>query len=641
MNRISILLVDDQPAKLLAYEAILADLGEHLIKAHSAREALEQLLANDVAVILVDVCMPELDGFELVQIIREHPRYEHTAIIFVSAIMLTDFDRLRGYRSGAVDYVSVPVVPEILRAKVTVFVDLYRKTKQLEALNRELEARVAERTERLTLALDSAGAASWDWDVRADRLEWRRFSQLYGLPEGSATTITDWLACMHDEDRERIAARIEQLERSPERDEWDDTFRVRHPEYVRVISRLGRALRDGSGQVVRITGIDLDVTSRVAAEEALKEADRRKDEFLATLAHELRNPLAPIRNALHLLCLDQLTPSRCDEIRRMIQRQVEHMVQLVDDLLDVSRISKGKIALRRGTVELNEVVRRALEISQPLLDARGVVLTVESRESTLCVHGDLTRLVQVLGNVLHNAAKYTERGGAVRIVLERRADDAVISVVDTGIGIPAEMLPRIFDLFTQVRGNHDAPTGGLGIGLALARRLVEMHKGTLTASSDGVGQGSTFVIRLPVLLEVGAAASVPTLTSSAPAAELRIIVADDNQDAADSLALLLEAAGHQATAVYDGQAAVEAAAALHPDVIVLDIGMPALDGCEAARRIRAEPWGRDVFLVALTGWGQPADQRRAEAAGFDLHLTKPVDPAKIVAVLAERRRPAG
>lgn len=516
MNRISILLVDDQPAKLLTYEAILADLGEHLIKAHSAREALEQLLANDVAVILVDVCMPELDGFELVQMIREHPRYEHTAIIFVSAIMLTDFDRLRGYRSGAVDYVSVPVVPEILRAKVAVFVDLYRKTKQLEALNRELEARVAERTE------------------------------------------------------------------------------------------------------------------------ALREADRRKDEFLATLGHELRNPLAPIRNALQLLSLDQLTPTRRDEVRRMIQRQVEHMVRLVDDLLDVSRISEGKIALRLDTVELNDVVRRALEISQPLVEARGIAVSVESRERTLCVQGDLTRLVQVLGNVLHNAAKYTERSGAVQIVIERHNDDAVISVADTGIGIPAEMLSRIFDLFTQVRGNDNGAMGGLGIGLALARRLVEMHDGTLTASSAGIGRGSTFVLRLPAL-ELGSAATMLAPSSVAPAAKLRIIVADDNQDAADSLTLLLEAAGHEATTVYDGQAAIDAAVELCPDVVVLDIGMPALDGCEAARRIRAEPWGGNVFLVALTGWGQPADQRRAEAAGFDLHLTKPVDPVKMVAMLAEHR----
>jgi signal transduction histidine kinase len=638
VNQISILLVDDQPAKLLGYEAILAELGEHLIKAHSAREALEQLLKNDVAVILVDVCMPELDGFELVQLIREHPRYKNTAIIFVSAIMLTDFDRLRGYRSGAVDYVSVPVVPEILRAKVMVFVDLYRKTKQLEALNRELEARVAERTERLTLALDSAGAASWDWDARADRLEWTRFSQLYGLPDGSAITIADWLSCMHVEDRGRVAARIKALERSSDDDEWNETFRIRHPAGVRVISRLGRALRDHAGQVVRITGIDLDVTQRVAAEEALKEADRRKDEFLATLAHELRNPLAPIRNALHLLGLDDLTAMQRVETRRMIQRQVEHMVRLVDDLLDVSRISKGKIALRCDTVELNEAVRRAQETCQPLMDARCILLSVESREPNLTVRGDLTRLVQVLGNVLHNAAKYTDRGGTVQIVLAREDTDAVISVVDTGIGIPAEMLPRIFDLFTQVRGTDNGPTGGLGIGLALARRLVEMHGGMLTASSAGVGMGSTFVIRLPIVQEASVAASIPAPASTGATSKLRIVVADDNEDAADSLALLLDAAGHEVTAVYDGNAAVQAAVTLRPEVVVLDIGMPTLDGYEVARRVRAQPWGREVFLIALTGWGQPTDQRRAEAAGFDLHLTKPVDPVKITAVLAEGRK---
>ena len=638
MDRVSILLVDDQPAKLLTYEAILADLGEQLIKAHSAREALAQLLENDVAVILVDVCMPELDGFELVQMIREHPRYKHTAIIFVSAVMMTDFDRLRGYRSGAVDYVSVPVVPEILRAKVMVFADLYRKTKQLEALNRELELRVAERTERLALALDSSGAASWDWDVRADRLEWTRFAQLYELPDGCAGNITQWLSCMHDDDRERVAARLEALRHTPGDDEWHETFRIAYRGGLRTISRLGRALRDADGQVVRITGIDLDVTQRVVAEQALKEADRRKDEFLATLAHELRNPLAPIRNALDLLGLENITPTQRVQWRQIIQRQVDHMVRLVDDLLDVSRISSGKIALRLENVDLNEVVRRAVETCQPLAEAQGVALRVTSHEPTLFVQGDLTRLVQVLSNILHNAIKYTERGGEVRLTVALAGPDAVIEVVDTGIGIPAEMLPRIFDLFTQVRGPDSGATGGLGIGLSLARRLVQMHGGSLTATSAGTGKGSSFRIRLPPLASASASTMQPTQSSIAPTSKLRIVVADDNQDAADSLALLLEAGGHEVETVYDGLAAVQAAATMRPDVVVLDIGMPTLDGYGAARRIRAEPWGREMFLIALTGWGQPADRHQAAEAGFDLHLTKPVDPLQLEAVLAERPR---
>jgi signal transduction histidine kinase len=518
VERLNILLVDDQPAKLLGYEAILAELGENLIKARSAREALHVLLEQDVALILVDVCMPELDGFELVQLIRDHPRHRRASIIFVSAINVTDLDRLRGYESGAVDYMSVPLVPEILRARVMVFLDLYRKTNALEALNRELEARVAERTA------------------------------------------------------------------------------------------------------------------------ALEEADRRKDVFLATLAHELRNPLAPIRNALHLLGADGVGEERRTQSREMIQRQVDHMVRLVDDLLDVSRISSGKISLRLERTDVDDVVTRAIETCQPLVDARGIRLSVSVGEPSLCVLGDSTRLVQVLCNVLHNAVKYSGDGGEVVVSVQVEGTDVVVSVRDDGIGIPADMLPRVFDLFTQVRGTVGAAEGGLGIGLALARRLAEMHGGSLEARSEGAGQGSTFVLRLPLPidpdLETHEPVAVPVVV---PSRKLRILVADDNEDAADSLAMVLEGAGHTVTTVYDGHAAIESAEATRPDVIVLDIGMPKLDGYEAARRIRKTPWGAEVFLVALTGWGQADDRRQAAEAGFDVHLTKPVEPAHLAAVLAKGR----
>jgi len=650
-DNVNILLVDDQPAKLLGYEAILSDMSANLIKAHSAREALELLLKNDVAVVLVDVCMPELDGFELAQIIREHPRYQQTAIIFVSAVMMTDFDRLRGYQSGAVDYVSVPVVPEILRAKVGVFADLYRKSRQLEVLNRDLEKRVAERTaqveasraqlqksqERLELALDSAGAASWDWDVEHDRRSWTRFPRLYGPPDERAMTHRDWLASLHPEDRERVAARVERLLATPGDDEWNEVYRIVHPEHgVRVLSGLGRAMRDENGKVLRVTGIDLDVTERVVAEEALKEADRRKDEFLATLAHELRNPLAPIRNALHLMGLDHSSWQQRSESRAMIQRQVDHMVRLVDDLLDVSRITSGKIALRTERVELAALLARAVETCQPLLDARGVYMSISVSDQALAVSGDLARLVQVLGNVLHNAAKYTDRGGDVRLSAHAERGQVVIRVQDTGAGIPLQMLPRVFDLFTQVRDTKHRAEGGLGIGLALARRLVEMHGGTITAQSDGVGRGSTFEIRLPSLDAVA-----PTEVDDASVridlqvSEHKILVADDNEDAADSLAMLLELRGHEVQTVYDGLAAVEAAETFRPEIVILDIGMPKLDGYDACRRIRETTWGQRVVLIAQTGWGQPEDRRRAAEAGFDVHLTKPVDPDRLMAVLAE------
>jgi signal transduction histidine kinase len=534
-DRVNILLVDDQPSKLLTYEAILGELGETLITARSATEALECLLRHDIAVVLVDVCMPHFDGYELAAMIRQHPRFQQTSIIFVSAILMTDLDRLRGYECGAVDYVPVPVVPEILRAKVSVFADLYRKTRALERLNTELEGRVAERTAAL-----------------------------------EATTA------------------------------------------------------------------------------ALQEADRRKDEFLAMLAHELRNPLAPIRTAVQLLRLTRAGDGQWTRARDIIERQVEHLVCLIDDLMDVSRITRGMITLQREPVTLGAVIARAIETTRPTIDARGHELHVEQPDESIVVHGDQTRLVQVVANILHNAAKFTPAGG--RIVLSVHRDDghAVISITDTGRGIPREVLPDVFDLFTKAHAAADAGHGGLGIGLALVRRLVEMHGGTVVAHSEGRGHGSRFTVQLP-LLQAAPAIAAAALSESTPdesplaarTVRRRILVADDNLDAAEALSTLLQALGHEVRVAHDGAEALEVGGAFEPEIVLLDLGMPVMDGLEAARRMRQLPWGALARVVAVTGWGQQQDRARTAEAGFDAHLVKPVTDLDLLPVLTEGRREPG
>jgi signal transduction histidine kinase len=367
-----------------------------------------------------------------------------------------------------------------------------------------------------------------------------------------------------------------------------------------------------------------------------RDADRRKDEFLAILAHELRNPLAPIRNGLQVMKLASNDGSVVEQARVMMERQLGHMARLIDDLMDVSRISRGKVELRRGRVELARVVQQAVETSRPLIEQMGHELTLDVPPAPIFVNGDLTRLAQVFANLLNNAAKYTERGGRITLRVERQGSDAVLSVRDTGVGIPAHMLPRVFEMFTQVDQSLERSQGGLGIGLSLVKGLVEMHGGRVEARSDGHGTGSEFVVRLPVVLSP-AARQPGDEADRAPAAakaRRRILVADDNRDSAGSLALLLRYMGNDTQTAHDGLEALDVAAAFRPDVILLDIGMPKLNGYETARRIRQQPWGRHVVLVAQTGWGQEDDKRLSREAGFDFHMVKPVDPAELESVLA-------
>jgi signal transduction histidine kinase/ActR/RegA family two-component response regulator len=372
--------------------------------------------------------------------------------------------------------------------------------------------------------------------------------------------------------------------------------------------------------------------------QALLEADRRKDDFLAVLAHELRNPLAPLSNALHILKTPGADAAISERARQMMERQVEQLVRLVDDLLDISRIMRGKIELRRAPVELATVVARAVETSQPLIDAGTHELTIALPSEPLWLHGDLVRLAQVVSNLLNNAAKYTEKGGKIWLIGAREKEMAVVRVRDTGIGIAPEMRSRIFSLFVQAGRAHDRAQGGMGIGLTLVRSLVEMHGGSVAVYSDGPGKGSEFVVKLPILKSSEAEDQSQPIESSPTGRQSprRILVVDDNADVAESLALLLRLEGHDVRVAYDGLSALEQAVAQPPDLAFLDIGMPKMDGCELARRFRASPVLQNVLLVALTGWGQEEDRRRTKQAGFDHHLVKPVEPDALRALLAHR-----
>lgn len=395
-------------------------------------------------------------------------------------------------------------------------------------------------------------------------------------------------------------------------------------------------LREQDGSISGLIVAAMDITERKEAEEALREADRRKDEFLATLAHELRNPLAPVTNSLHILHRVGADAVERHRFLEMIERQVSHMVRLVDDLLEVSRITRGKIELRKEIVDLAAVVRSAVEAAGPLVESSGHEFTITLPSEAVMLEADPVRLAQVIANLLNNAAKYTEQGGRIWLEARREQDMAVVSVRDTGMGIPVEMLPRVFELFTQIDRTLGRAQGGLGIGLALVKQMVEMHAGSVEATSDGIGKGSEFTIRLPVAKESPRQLFVTAGDNGRPASGLglRVLVVDDNHDAAESLSMLMQMMGNETRVAYEGLEAETMTGEFRPDVVLLDIGLPVRDGYEVARNIRALPWGDSIALVAVTGWGQEEDRRRAKEAGFDAHLVKPVDPDALTRLLA-------
>lgn len=484
------------------------------------------------------------------------------------------------------------------------------------------------------------------WMARADGLiVWfnRRWYEYTGTNE-SQMADSGWQAVHDPAELPRV---LETLQRAFESGEpWEATFPLRgadgkfRPHLSRMVP-----VRDEAGRIVRWFGTNTDITDRLLLEDELRrvasdlsESSRRKDEFLATLAHELRNPLAPVRNALEVMRRASDDPALVERARDTMARQVAQMVRLIDDLLDISRITRGKLELKREEVSLAAVVEGAVETSRPWIDADRHVLSIELPGEPVYLDADPMRVSQILLNLLNNSAKYTESGGRIELVARREGDHVEFVVRDNGVGIAAEMLPRIFDMFTQADQPLERSHGGLGIGLALARRLVDLHGGTIVARSAGVGRGSEFVVTLPCLAHRLATRPRPDAPKAAAAVmRRRVLVVDDNVDAADSLAILLRLQGHDVRMAHDGLEALQVAESFRPEVVVLDIGLPKLNGYEVARALRAEPWGREPVLIAVTGWGHETDRRRSAEAGFDHHLVKPVDPAALHELITAHR----
>jgi signal transduction histidine kinase len=679
-DRAGILIVDDLPDKLLVLETILAELGQELVTANSGEEALRQVLTREFAVILLDVNLPGMDGLETAAYIRRRKRSAHTPIIFMTAYA-DEMHMAQGYSLGAVDYIFAPIVPDVLRTKVKVFVELYRMTQQARrqadervALAREQAARAAaeDATRRFAFLAQASTALSSNLDYTAtlqvlaqhlvpalgDLAAVHRVDEHGRLGAAEVTwigaggaihtqTVADGLGPLTPfagaiRDCLDSGQPLHTTETGPWPELTDTAPAVLRSRAIVPLAARGRTLgtitlalgpsgRTHSSADLALAG-DLAARAAIALDNALlyqniQQEDERKNQFLAMLAHELRNPLAPIRNAVYVLKLVGAHEPMILQARDMIDRQVAHMTRLVDDLLDMSRLARGKILLRRERLDLVRLVQDTIADYRSLLTESGLTLQTRLPDEPLPMDGDATRLSQVLGNVLHNASKFTDAGGRVTVELLASGADpsAVLTIRDTGIGMDRDILERVFETFSQADSSLDRSRGGLGLGLALVRRLVQLHGGEVRAASAGAGKGTEITIRLPLAgtEETTAAPSIPV--EPAPAIQ-RVLVIEDNLDAAESMRLLFAMTGHEVEVAHAGPAGVEAARAFRPQVVLCDIGLPGgMDGYAVARAIRRDPSLAAIRLIALSGYGQDEDRRRSREAGFEAHLIKPVD----------------
>jgi PAS domain S-box-containing protein len=637
-KRARIVLADDN-SDMRDYVRRLLARDYDVVAATDGQAALEAIRAELPSLVLTDVMMPRLDGFGLVTAIRADERTRSLPVILLSA-RAGEEARIEGLAAGADDYLTKPFNARELLARVS---------SQLILANqrRELERALRHRGEQLETLLERAplGIYLVDADFRIRAVNPVARPTFGDVPDSVVGRDFDevvhvlWEKSYADEVvrifRHTLATGESYFTR--ERAEIRrDRGVVEYYEW-----RLDRiTLPDGQrGLVCYFRDISAQVAARKAVEEsreALKEADRRKDEFLATLAHELRTPLAPIHNALQILRLAGPDGAVARSVHDMMERQVNHMVRLVDDLMEVSRISRGKLDLRKQRVDLAAVVGSAVETTRPLIDAAGHLLTVDLGSEQLELDADPVRLAQVFGNLLNNAAKYTPNGGRIMLRAERRGPAVIVSVRDNGAGIRMDVLPKVFEPFVQAERTYNRSQGGLGIGLTLARSIVSLHGGTIEAYSAGPGQGSEFLVRLPLLQRAALEAGAEPSKAATRISGQRILVVDDNIDAAESLSALLRCLGADVLTVHDGPAALECVRIHKPSAAVLDIGMPGMDGYEVARRTRAEPDGAQLLLIALTGWGNEEDRRRSREAGIDHHLVKPVELNVLENLLAAR-----
>jgi signal transduction histidine kinase/CheY-like chemotaxis protein len=691
VERSNILIVDDRSDKRVVFRTILEELEQNIITVGSGEEALRWLLDNECAVILLDVNMPGMDGLETAELVRSRRKSAHTPIIFITAFA-DEMHTARGYSLGAVDYILSPVVPNVLRSKVKALVQLHRLNAELKrradervALVREQAARAnAEESQRRASFLAEATqvmASSLDVDT---------------ILKGATGLVVPFLAdhssivLIGDDGRARgrqsNAVRNWDTFIGPARATFETALaelqelaiakgeRVSHdrlvsasqdgatadapPGEVHAFPLVTRGKARGALMLAqgpsarRLASADLTLAESLAGRaasaidncllyEEIQNADRRKNEFLATLSHELRNPLAPMKAALHMLRGETVEPDRRRQLLESMDRQVAQMTRLVEDLLDVSRITRGAIELRRETLDVAREIRHALDSCRGPIETGKHKLALRLPDEPLHVVADRVRLQQILENLILNAVKYTDPGGSIEVSAEVELGGAVIRVRDNGIGIAAEKLPHVWDLFVQVDESPERTRKGLGIGLALVKDLVRRHGGSVEAESAGLGKGSTFTVRLPraVRAERPAATPEPRPEAATPSSK-RVLIVDDNVDAAETLAMMLDLLGQKTRQEHDGKAALKAAAEYRPDVVFLDIGLPGLSGHEVASRIRRDLGMDQVYLIALSGYGTEEDRRKSFYAGFDSHLVKPLDPAALPGILAAAERRA-
>nr|WP_253207093.1 ATP-binding protein [Verticiella sp. GG226] len=627
--RARILWADDN-ADMRTYVARLLAPAYEVETVPDGQAALASAQHDPPALVLTDIMMPGLDGFALLRALREDARTRDVPVILISA-RAGEQARMDGMRAGADDYLVKPFSARELIACVDGHV-------RLAAARAEARHALSASEQRLRTVIDQLPTGVGVTDLQGRWLLANGLMERYvpkGVPSRTPERIARWQAW--DADGNALAP-----------SEWPSARALRGESVVPGLDarylddegvehwlRVSAApWRDDDGTVMGACTVVQDVTQLKHAQQRLQDADRRKNEFLATLAHELRNPLAPISNGLFLLRQEGLEPAAADNVRDMLERQVRHLVRLVDDLMEISRIAGGKITLRKQSVDVDSLLRNAIETSRPLIDANAHRLTVSLPDAPLYLRADPVRLTQVFANLLNNAAKYTDPGGSIDVSARRERGQVVVRVRDNGVGITAEMLPRLFDLFTQVDPLNERAQGGLGIGLTLVRNLVERHQGSVQAYSDGPGSGSEFVVRLPLDRAPAQPAATPAPVPDAARRLGKIMVVDDHPDVGDSMAAILSALGAQVRVCRSGPDALAALQGFHPRVMLLDIGMPGMDGYELAQRVRAQPHLQDITLVVLSGWGQQADMARSRAVGIEHHLVKPVDPVELERLLA-------